>query len=464
MLGRLIKQVIKFATLVNFCLVSEVFADEFYPTALPLRLFGVNQMNFGSCMSAARATALEHTFAGVKFPASISVLHLHNFMVINRLDNPSFVNSGNVTITEESKRKIQRFGPIVPIFFNPETWESADQWERRSAKKSIMPPIESTGIYDEGFPSAEQIGYQEQHYWYNIGQQGSININELKEMIKKHYPVVLSVQGDILQQFFSNFFDHITGLPTDPNNNFDFLNKSELSHDVAAVGFDDALQGLVVRNSWNDPDLIKQNVSINNNGVLPDLEKFKHKISRENLPGYYLIPYAYLDYLQKHFANYQILTVLSLNYQLFYQAYSNLVSKYQIINVPYSCDYETTNRKISFIKDYFEIINKTNDPNLKTKAFKKISSIIYKQMTEKDPIFDMARVPFLKNSNLEKVEHLERNSFENYCQDPTKVWTLNQLTPGGNQLFYSKLMALSDGFYSLKPWYDFLEFISLNLK
>lgn len=429
-------------------------ADSYYPTTIPSRVFGSDQGVVGSCMGDAIVTSLEHKLAATGGDFKISLHHIHNF---NWKDQDRSTESINLNMTPTSIQLVNKYGGIVPDYILPEDTEGVDMTKLNPNR----PPIETIGIYSNALPP-ENYSYRNDSYTFTPGYRNSRSFNDLMSAVKNKQAVTISIEGIFLYKF-----NPFTGLlMEDYRATADILESTD--HSVAVVGYDDELQGFVVRNSWNDLSAINNINRIANDDEKVQLKKFRYKISKKNLPGYYLFPYQYLkDLADRKIGGFNI---QFLDYGKFANSYSENLAKIEVINSIYSCNKLTVYRGLKALKYKYEILeNNSADSQEYKDALKYIRQIIYKQMSINNNLLPFAKLARLKDGSVDRVKEFYQGKFINYyCGQSSKLdsfWPLE-----GKDKFVSEekfkrfLSDLSKDRNNLMLWFEFLKYLSNNME
>lgn len=448
---------------------SAIFADEVYPQNVPIRTFGVNQGNLGSCMAAARVTALEHMFANFGLSLKISTFHLHAFNWKDKTTDQQ--KNVGLNITPSTIEILNRYGAVVPEYFNPEDLEFVSgsdlDYTPGDYSKKVRLPIELSGIYDPLYPTMSEINYTEEYFSFKKGFSNSSDFNKLKDFVKNRQPVVLGIHGPM---FFSteNNFDSKTGLMLRPysTDQFQVFLKKQVSHDVAIVGYDDVLGGFIIRNTWNDQSSIDNSIESNDPAETEALKLFRRKIYPKNLSGYYILPYAYVqDLISIGESGY---TVLSINSNKFIESYFKLKEKYLTLLAPYSCSKNNLDFNLNMLKKSFLKLGPLNtdikNPLEKQYSINLIKEYVYNQINQSRPLFYFAKIPSIKNIDNSKLELFYQNIQQYYCpySDKDQIWTPNNMSEYGIQNLNNEIIKLSQFKESFMSWFNFIKFMSIE--
>ncbi len=301
-----------------------------YRIAVGQRFFGADQGNVGSCQSEAYVAALESAAGARGLNLRFSSQYTHSYT----WRNEEVDTVGSHLIEDEDAAFLERIGPIAPLYMMPEDSEGL-----RPRQTGVRPKPSRIGIFDENFPSATNLGFGVTYMSMTPGYSNSGNIQHIKNLISQNEAVILSVQGAIMTHF-----DASTGMM---DRDFARYNVTERSnHAIAVVGYDDSLYAsspeivstpgaFIVRNSWNDARDIRD--------TLTDSawrEGFRSKLSSQNMPGYFALPYAYVEYLTQHRIPNGGYSILSLDYGAYSSAYERAQEHYHTQLAPFICDKE----------------------------------------------------------------------------------------------------------------------------
>lgn len=414
-------------------------AEPVYPSKVPIRLFGSDQKEVGSCQAEAEVAALEHAFIARNFPIQLSTFYRHAY---NWMDRSTASSSVLQLYGPGDRDVLKTFGPFVPLSFLPEDARGYPQVYGRK-----RPPIQALGIFLSGF-SKLPITYQDfsfekgngQGWVYREGGDPALNRHvpegsfaQLKELIRQNHPVTVSIHGDLIDFYMSRSTGLMTRpyersmFPSDPKTYVD-----EINHAVAAVGFDDSLYGgqgaLIVRNSWNTNSEIRQALVAEDSSdpeVQAALESFRYKISPMNLPGYFAIPYGYFldmenlpswtEGVSRGAGRFRLIRV---DYNSVYNVYQSFQDRVKIYAVPFVCDREVLNeliREYGILKEQYEV-------HLRGDNFFRF--IRKHTLSRENSAIKMARLPASADAGQDHVESLARGElWSYYCagqnvQDP----------------------------------------------
>jgi hypothetical protein len=422
-------------------------AEAVYPDAIPLRVFGSDQGPVGSCASEARITALEHYISHQGVAIKLSLRHFHaRLWQHNPTGDKIFVN-----YTAQTNQILDRYDFLVPEYMQPEDGEGIEYVSNQGTR----PPLEVSGLYDPQFPNPSQFRYSETFFVLKGGYTNSVSLDALKNFVRQHRPVVLSIDSEILYDL-----DDITGLPDEKK---PIPQMKEIHHDVAVVGFDDDIQSLIIRNTWNDRDAINVTASADASDAKkhPKLTIMKLKIAKRNLPGYYAIPYqTVLAAAQLPGAGFY---VLDLDAGAFANAYYEFQEKYSTQIAPYKCAPEFSS-PLSSVKKYFnDFFDPQGNQNQKEKAARIIQYLIVGQTDLQTPTFSFAKIPALKiDANAKLREFYSGSMLGYYCAGTSsstsqKPWPFNNPEVLNNENFYPLLHRLSNDPKAFITWRDFFE-------
>ncbi len=260
---------------------QKVKIDKKYPKYLPSRLGGVNQLHAPSCYADAMVTAVEHRINEI-LGRNVLVSKNHMYYAISlakHLKNKKILNQRfDLNNFEQSIVEIiNNYKLIVPNVLNPEDNRLVD--ENKIGDK--VPLLTSMGGYEFVNPPNKESVYADLlEKNFRIDEKPVL---KLRKWVKESEALIVVVPSALFNTH-PNYFDHISGVPNTNN-----LPLSKMDHAVAILGFDDELKSFIVRNSWNDKDALNESFNHNSSGP------FKIKMGIYSLPGYYLIPYDYID-------------------------------------------------------------------------------------------------------------------------------------------------------------------------
>ena len=335
---------------------TTVNATEHYRIEMPLRFIGNNQGNVGSCQSEAEMTALESVFAVKKIPVKLSTFYRH---ARNWIENPD-VEMHKINLSEDDKTLLKNTGALIPYYMWPEDGEGYNPHV-----SGIRPGPSQVAIIDPAFPTAESLGFSKNSYVFYGNFKNTRPWTEIKTHIDQEKAVVLSLDARVLYSF-----DHRTGLIKEKST-FQF---GKVNHAVAVVGYDDSLYSepeygfsqpgaLIIRNSWNnESNAFPSMAKASDSAVLEaKLKQFRLKMFPLNLPGYYALPYAYMDQLVA--SGQGSFSILELDYQTYFNAYKRFSEKYELQIAPFACDASSPalpeERTTSMLKERIEIFHST---------------------------------------------------------------------------------------------------------
>lgn len=339
---------------------ANVWGAAVYPVTTPDRYLGAQQGNTGSCAAEAEVGALEHAFAARGMSVRLSTYYTHAF----NWKGQSSTSKSDITQTyaPADTDLFNRLGPIIPAFMLPE-----DGRGFRPESVGDRLPISQSVIDGTGFPGPGTYGFQEQFMSFHPGYSNTVrDIGALKAAVAQRLAVTLSIDAEIL-----HMMDKFTGLLNQPYVTSAFYEKVKAydekekqkigtNHAVAVVGFDDSLyadQGFpnpgafIIRNSWNENGYVSgyfAKIDKSN----PAQAQMRAKISPEiNEPGYYALPYQYvIDLINRQNPGERVgdggYQILNINFNAFYSYYVDHSGKYEILRVPYVCNWDRAQAQV----------------------------------------------------------------------------------------------------------------------
>lgn len=441
-------------------------AEAVYPKSVPLRLFGMNQLWVGSCRAESEVAALEHAFAARGLPILLSTYHRH---ALNWKSNPK-PSEREQFYEGEDTNILSQTGDFVPNYIWPEDSTGLrpnDNWR---------PSFGLHSAYIKGFPRLAISASRELFArpkgggtWYGFG---ITSFDRIKNLVRQGQPVTTSLHADFLK-----LMDEGTGLLREPYRS-DWFNGSAKeyaegdNHSVAVVGFDDDLydgQGaFIVRNSWNDWDEVRlAKVAQDNPARRAELEKFRLRISSNNLPGYYALPYQYLrdkfaaPNLDPNAANgVGVSTVFEVDYGKTYDVYQSRWQDYPIYNVPFMCDRAVFDGEVN----RFEMLrDRTSDPMM---AERLVGMLMSHATNRERSSFQIARLTVALGQGPNRVEDLAAGKlWDYYCTAFDKgLPRFPNADDFNDPKFKEILESLRVGETSLKPWYQLFQWASCKRK
>lgn len=400
---------ILFAALFQF--TNFVDAGESYPIP-PLRRNGSRQIE-GTCMAEATAGSFEHGLSRRGFQAKVSILYLHQFLYKD--SNPDVLLKKAVQMNPESKKIFDGVGAIIPEYMLPEDHEGVSIFDSAlsfmsSPGKWVFPSIDRLALISEDF-HGEQINFRSEFFGFRKGFRNSSTFDQFMDHVKNNEMLTIDVHGKLF-----DFFDHFNGTMTVPYK-WDLFDSAEIDHELAVVGYDDQLQGIIVRNSWNTKELLADFSAklgrLTNGKSKIVLSTFKSKLGHPELPGYYLIPYEYI----RDLANYgeSGYRILNANLDNFMMQYRLLEPKYQVIKALYTCDHDNLDFVLNELKDQLRI-SKSNQvtEEVRQKAMGIVVQIIEKQKKTTSNFLSYALIPVVEGKSQDLIQDFYRGSLANY--------------------------------------------------
>ena len=444
-------------------------ADSYYPTALPVRVFGSDQ-DVGSCMGEAIVSGLEHKLATTGGNFRISVQHIHNF---NWKDLDNKKPSIGLDMTSTSLSYVNSYGAIVPDYILPEDMEGVTMSylgttqtgspEGLPKKQFSRPRIEDMGIYNQQL-APQSYGYSRAQYTFAPKYSNSRTFAHLMSAVKSKQVVAFSFDADLMYGF-----DNITGMLAEEYVATDKLFDT-VNHLVAIVGYDDELGGFIIRNSWNSNRTINA-VSSRENSESEKLllNKFKYKISKKNLPGYYLFPYKYVqDLAARNVGGFEI---LSMDYGKFANTYQEMAPNFEVINSFYSCNKASVVKRLKSLRLQFDKLDQFKADSVEySNAIKIIKREIYKQISVNGNILPFAKQVRQVGGGIDRVQEFYQGKFADYYCGNTESPIENFWPLEGkerfvtDQTFKDFLTELSKDKTNLSLWFDFYNYLSKEVE
>ncbi len=345
----------------TFGLACSARAESYYPKHVNPRVFGTDQGNVGDCQSEAEVNALENVFSNSGFSVKLSLFYRHaaNWATTSHSDELK------LDLNAADQAFIKQAGDLIPDYMWPEDGEGF-----APARTGFRPHPSEAVAWDSTFNSGANFGFAKNLFVFQQGYTNTGTLDTLKAQIRAGKAVVLQIQSSMFQPVPNKAlkWDSATGLLQEPYSlqkltqdvraygkiagKPNLTIEEELDHVVTVYGFDDSLyanQGysaagaLIVRNSWNDDGLIEASLRELTPEQQRQVRLMRYKVSGENTPGFYAIPYQYvLDMMKVPAKNgktgigsYQ---VMELNYGLFAERYQLVQKYYDSYVLPYACD------------------------------------------------------------------------------------------------------------------------------
>jgi hypothetical protein len=469
----------------------------FYPKSVSTRVYGTDQGNVGDCQSHAEINALENTFSNLGLGLRLSLFHRHAKNYVN-LNAPVEMIKQKYTDTDRSL--LQATGEFIPEYMWPEDGEGYNSYST-----GLRPHPADAIEWDPDFNKQLNFNFERRTWTFHPGFQNSAEWFFILYSVDRNDPTVISIPSALFQNIPGRkpFFNHYTGMMNESysldlvkdqikangimrgtSQNF----EDGFDHAVAVVGFDSSLynnQGaIIVRNSWNMDKNSNQFMRTPSDEELVDLKKMRYKISGTNAPGYYAIPYAFLDDLiryrnrKKDFAYF---SSFSLNYQLFFQQYTSLQKRYSILKLPFTCDHSVfdvfreSDYSRSVVDNFEQNHQACRSSRIKSErdlACIEVSNVIdpltssFLDIESNQKAFSFAKVSYRKNADSNQVNSFYSGKLADYyC--PASNGSKGRLWPYERHTLSEKfkksitLLSESDDVEdSRKGWINFM--LSLN--
>lgn len=351
----MIKLTIIFFLWILFFISAHADHEVIYPRFLPVRILGMDQQNALTCIAEAQITAFEHAFSERGYRIKLSTFYT-NYVNFFHNEPSQALKFGGIEINENDRLIIDRYGEILPYYMLPETINILHD----NGQPTKRPNLSELVVVEPRLPHIKEFQFkQESHI---------VDLEKLKMALKQKNAVVLGIHSDILND---RFFNEASGLMRPGAYSADTLrdviqnaNKKASSktlrggrHVVAVVGYDDELQAIIIRNSWNNQRAIEQSndVGIANEAFL----QFRSKIWSTNLPGYYALPYAYIREINKITDSDFKFWVYELDFESYAKRYFELKKDHPIFSIPFLCKSKDEKSKhISDFQNAFRILKK----------------------------------------------------------------------------------------------------------
>ncbi|KYG66555.1 hypothetical protein AZI86_05790 [Bdellovibrio bacteriovorus] len=442
--------------------MQPAFADSRYPKNIPARTFGSNQ-DVGSCQAESFVTAIEHQLAnhGLFFRASLQ--HLHAFIWKDREDAKK-VDAG-LDMTATSMALVNRYSGVIPEYLLPEDLEGVVESSlstQGGSGKGLRPKIEDMGIYDDRVP-VQNFRYSSSFWSFKPGHSNTRSVNDFFNVVRSGRMVTLSFDSAFMYKF-----SPVTGLLAAPYQTDESLLKTS-NHSIAVVGFDDDLGGVIVRNTWNGAHALRAVVVDEGNlsdAERGDLAKFRRKISKKILPGYYLFPYKFIqDMAARGVGGYY---EINLDLGAFANVSSDYSKDYEVLKTFFSCDRTELKRSLESVGrsiDFFENPNISEDK--KDGYLKRIKMVIYSQMSQSRRTLSFAKQSRRVDGTIDRVKDFYDGKFKNYyCgghyKDPeTNFWPLrgkDRVLENPEFLKLVRQLSISPNDFS--AWYELFKLLS----
>lgn len=383
--------------LILACMPLHSRAEDHYPV-VPVRYDGTNQGWMEACSAHASVNALEHAFAQRGYPIKLSLFYRHA-KIWQNLDRRAHSNLGLVYNSEDI-RILNAAGSFIPEYMWPE-----DQPEGTNQ----FPEVSQQALIDPNFPTAESLGFGETDY--------RDSIEAIKQHVRNNEAVVLQINDDISLENDSD-----TGLPQRAYSQVARKILGKIDHDIAVVGFDDSLNGFIVRNSGNGSPFMMLDQAQNRR--LSEVRKFRLRISKQNLSGYEIIPYQYVQDLGARGA---VFRVFRLNYDAYAAAYFKFQNEYRTVAVPYFCDNGNSYYKMSFKEAILSLATLMAEKHFSSEEKAKAKVQFMKALLQESrrnglgTIFDLAKLP-TRRGDMRRVDQFFNGDFSRFYCGQDKQW------------------------------------------
>lgn len=442
-----------------FFLAQSSWADVKYPKNVPLRTFG-NDQDVGSCMAESYATAVEHKLADNGIFLKVSLPHLHAWAWKDSKEDLS-KNGAHLEFTGRSAQIVNQYGGIIPDYLLPEDLEGVAKGQMSTSDRvSSRPSIESMGVYD-GQVSTQGFNFSVKQWTFSPGYSNSSSFDGLMNAVRTGQMVTLSYDSQ-----FAYAFSFATGLLMQPYV-ADPSYFVKISHSSAIVGYDDELQGFIVRNTWNDEETIRESTkAMKNPALAADLAKFRKKISLRPLPGYFLFPYQFVrDMAARKVGGF---STINMDLGAFANTYVEKATGYEALKTFYTC----SRRSLGYsLKQFRAKVTKFEDPQStpeeRDAALQEIKRVIYSQIGQSRMLLNFAKQSRRKDGSIDHVKDFFDGKFINYyCGSGTlnpaaSFWPMKgKDSVLDSPEFMNQIRSLSLNYSNLIGWFDFLKLIS----
>jgi hypothetical protein len=319
---------------------SFAFAEAIYPPPPDIRPEGMQQGSVGSCMAEAETAAMENAFRLRGMAVTVSSYHAHAFNwrdAIHQLGIYQEYAADDVAL-------FNHFGRFIPRYMLPEDGRGFYHGA------TDRPAVSELGVYDFEFPSAAQTGQGVTDYFFIPGYSNSVGVEQLKQFVREQKAVTISIQGGLFTEEVYNWQTGLMARPYAPKPVVKNDRSLDVNHAVALVGFDDELVAaegaapgaFIIRNSWNENEKIYSRAFIYDPSALmgKDRQEFyrmRAKINPAKVDvGYFAVPYQYISHLASQGDGGA--RVFSIDFQAFYNAYTQFKNRYEVRALPYFCD------------------------------------------------------------------------------------------------------------------------------
>ena len=331
---------------------NHCFAANFYPNKPYFYYTGIDQ-DHHSCRSAAEIYALTKQFndfgySGIKFSLLFHYVTNWQHMEFDEQIMKIEKNSENLNLYD-------KYGIFVPDYFFPENGLGTKIYDSWNKSLGNLYGFHEMTVLPESFPRWQNTDIVKVNKTFATGFASTYRTNVVqffKEYLENNHTLVINYNSEIIQEF-----DHITGLLINSEVSLEKYTVEKVNHASVLVGYDDSLyenQGaFIIRNSWidNGRRIINQKAKIED---YPDLRIMKYRISEgESLPGYYAVPYSYIENLVKNGdLNKGAFTYFKVNYQKVFEDYIKF-HDYKIHTIPFLCESKLNDFKNRYRKREF---------------------------------------------------------------------------------------------------------------
>lgn len=393
----------KLASVLILFAFSAHAAESVYPKQLPTRILGTDQRLEDSARADAEVGALEQIFANGGLPIGLSTYY----------QNAKTLNGSGA-----DRELLEQNGPVLPDFMWPEDGSLLGE-----TLGGTRPSVSQQAVVDPEFAEANEwkrgFGFKQTNY--NFGSSfTSGNLAHLKKLVRERRPVVLTLNGALFQSRL-DAFDKVSGLlKVDYGSVRETLRTDPVNHTVTVVGYDDDLKALIVRNTWNSMSEIAANFDVRS--ITPEqqaqLAKMKGKMSSLPLPGYFAVPYVYIEDLAAWKKGGY--SVYSFNADSFLETYEYMKKRYSTFAAPFSCDRA---KVIELLKNFrrhkLVVASATASENERKAARKAIFKMLLDQVSRTSRTLQFAKLAYNEQMpQVDRVAEFYSGKFNDaYCGD-----------------------------------------------
>ena len=443
--------------LIGAVFFSQTGMAALYPQVPQCRSIGIDQGETHRCFGTAVVTAYEHAFEIKGYPVKLSAPHIQVSHAVHNL-HPSVLPTLNMDLTAEDEAFVDRTGYLLPHYFWPEDlWHVNEQnfniRARNSTHLANLPAELATEFQLAMSPHQKQLTYLQ-------GLSDSVDVTKLKLLLKNGEIITLPIAIEMFQ-----FFDHKTGLiNADREEQTQVLVSVKPLHMAAVVGFDDDLyQGegaFIIKNTWDNYQKRKVILEALTEEELPLFQSFRAKISPQNQPGYYALPYWQIEKWIELTAssapseNWAPFIHPLPSYADFFEKYARYEQDYPVFLAPFACKSPRLDQLLSHFKfpPSFDAAGQQRN-QLKAK-------ILDLQMRNpKGALFNLAQ--FSSQDDLLQFYENSPKFLDHYCPGGEIFPSLEQI----RQLsIFSRILSRDWAATDLSFWAQFYNQVSLSIQ